>query len=126
MKKKPSAALAFATNVQKLMDHHQISQAELGRKAGVGQSTLSRLLDLDAPTGINPRASTVESIAAHFKIAPWLLLVPNLPLELLESNLLGSLVENYRDASEEGRRAIVRVAENELRYATTTVRKTGS
>jgi transcriptional regulator with XRE-family HTH domain len=127
-KRPPSAALAFASNLQRLMDHLGLSQAELGRKAKVGQSTLSRLLDLSAPSGINPRASTVDQLAEFFGIPPWQLFIPDLPIELLSSKELGVLLQNYRDAPEQGRQAIERVAEAEVRYAAAArpLKKTGT
>lgn len=115
MGKRPVAAVAFAVNVKRLMDHNELSQAELAKKTGVGQSTLSRLLDMEHPETINPRASTMDSVAAYFGVPTWQLLVPNMPLELLTSPRLARLVENYRDASEEIRAAVERIAELEVR-----------
>lgn len=112
-----STALAFAVNLQRLMDHHALSQAQLGAKTGIGQSTLSKLLNTERPLEINPRASTVAALADYFRVPPWLLLVPDLPMELLVDYRFGPLIENYARAPEEGRRTILRVAEGEARYA---------
>lgn len=110
-------ALALAHNLQRLMDHHGLSQAELGRKSGVGQSTLSKLLNLNDPSTMNPRASTLEQLADYFDIPGWQLLVPDMPLELLLSRRFTKLIENYRDAPERGRAQVERVAEGEVNYA---------
>lgn len=110
-------ALAFAHNLQRLMDHHGLSQAELARKSGVGQSTLSKLLNIEDPSAMNPRSSTVEQLADYFDIPGWQLMMPGLPLELLLSKRLTKLVENYRDAPEPGRAQVERIAESEVKYA---------
>lgn len=115
MGKRPVAAVSFAVNIQRLMDHHELSQAELGRKSGVGQSTLSRLLNMENPELINPRASTVDRLAAYFGTQPWQLMLPGMPLELLTSPRLARLVENYSVASEEIRAAVERIVELEVR-----------
>lgn len=110
-------ALALAHNLQRLMDHHGLSQAELGRKSGIGQRTISTLLDLQNPSAINPRASTLEQLADYFGIPGWQLLVPDMPLELLLSKRFTKLIENYRDAPDSGRAQVERIAESEVKYA---------
>lgn len=110
-------ALAFARNLQRLMDHHGLSQAELARKAGVGQSTLSKLLNTEDPSAMNPRSSTVEQLADFFDVPGWQLMVPDMPLELLLSRRFTKLIENYRDAPDSGRAQVERIAEGEVKYA---------
>lgn len=119
-------ALALASNLHRLMDHHKLSQAELARKSGVGQRTLSTLLDTANILEINPRSTTIEQLATFFQIPSWQLLIPDLPLELLMSQRLSRLVENYRDAPEEGRANIHRIAESEVRYAHTVAKPRAS
>lgn len=110
-------ALALARNLTTLMDHFDLSQKELERKAGVGQRTISTLLNLTDPASINPRADTLDKLALAFNVPAWQLLIPDLPLELLLSHQLTKLVENYRDAPERGRESVDRIAESEVRYA---------
>lgn len=110
-------ALAFAHNLQRLMDHHGLSQAELARKTGVGQSTLSKLLNTEDPSAMNPRSSTVEQLADFFDVPGWQLMVPDMPLELLLSKRFTKLIENYRDAPDSGRAQVERIAEGEVKYA---------
>lgn len=110
-------ALALAHNVQRLMDHFSLSQAELGRRSGIAQRTISTLLDVENPSAINPRARTIEQLAEYFGIPAWQLQIPELPLELLLSKRLTKMVENYRDAPESGRAQVERIAESEVRYA---------
>ncbi|WP_449425982.1 helix-turn-helix domain-containing protein [Rhodanobacter lindaniclasticus] len=110
-------ALAFARNLQRLMDHHGLSQAELARKTGVGQSTLSKLLNTEDPSAMNPRSSTVQELADFFDVPGWQMLIPDMPLELLLSKRVTKLIENYRDAPDQGRAQVERVAESEVKYA---------
>jgi transcriptional regulator with XRE-family HTH domain len=110
-------ALALAHNVQRLMDHFGLSQAELGRRSGIAQRTISTLLDVENPSAINPRARTIEQLASYFGIPAWQLQIPELPLELLLSQRMTKMIENYRDAPESGRAQVERIAESEVRYA---------
>lgn len=110
-------ALALARNLKRLMDHHGLSQAELARKAGVGQSTLSKLLNTEDPSAMNPRSSTVEQLADFFDVPGWQLMVPDMPLELLLSRRFTKLIENYRDAEEIGRATVERIAASEAKSA---------
>lgn len=119
-------AQALAGNLRRLMAHHGLSQAQLGKKAGVGQSTLSNLLDDKAPLEVNPRATTIEQLASFFQVPSWQLLIPELSLDLLLSDHLGQLIANYRDATSEGRETISRIAESEARYATAGISKKAS
>lgn len=109
-------AHALATNLQRLMAAQGLSQAQLSKKADVGQSTLSTLLDTTKPLEINPRAKTIEQLALYFGVSSWQLLIPDIPLDLLLSDRLTALVETYRDVTEEGRAAIDRVAASERRF----------
>jgi transcriptional regulator with XRE-family HTH domain len=117
-------ALALANNLQRLMANYRLpngeiglSQAELGRKSGIGQRTISTLLDVDDSAAINPRASTLEQLAHFFDIPVWQFLIPDMPLELLLSKRVTKLIENYRDAPEDGRVTVERIAESEVKYA---------
>lgn len=110
-------ALALGKNLQQLMEHHQLSQAQLSKKAGVGQSTLSNLLDLTSPLEINPRASTISQLAAYFGLPAWQLLIPEQPLELLLNDGLARLLEGYKDLPPKGRQQLVSTLDAEQRYA---------
>lgn len=111
------AAVALAENLYRLMSERGMTQAELAKRAGVGQRTISTLLDASRPEAINPRLSTLVQIAGYFGIPYWQLMIPNLPIELLQSPALGRVLCAYRDASPEGRDNMNRVADAEARYA---------
>lgn len=117
MVKTNSIALALAGNVQRLMDHHGLSQAQLAKKSGVGQSTLSGLLDSNKADERNPRSSTIDKLAEFFKVEPWQLVVPGLHIELLLNQQIARVIYNFNDAPDPGRANIDRIAESEVRYA---------
>lgn len=108
---------ALADNLQRLMDHHGLSQNELARRCGIGQRTLSTWLDKERALESNPRLRSLDQVAAYFGLPGWLLLVPGLSLDLLLTPGLALVMEHYRDAGERGRETIARVAETEARYA---------
>lgn len=116
MAKDREASLALANNLKRLMEHQGLSQNELARKSGIGQRSLSTILNLERPLEINPRSTTITAIASYFGIPAWQLLIPDLPLELMLSHRLTKLIENYRDAPEVGRTNVDRVSESEVRY----------
>lgn len=119
MKKQKEMALAVAGNLQRLMDADQISQAQLAKKTGIGQSTISNLLSVAKPLEINPRMSTLVQLGAHFGVPAWMFLVGDLPLDLLRGGRIAAMIHNYTAATDEGRQTIDRVAESEVRYAGT-------
>lgn len=117
MNKHKEMATAVAGNLKRLMEAEQISQAQLAKRTGIGQSTLSNLLDASKPLEINPRMTTLMQLGAHFNVPAWLLMMGELPLELLKSGRMAKLIQNYADSSDEGRHTIDRIAESEVRYA---------
>lgn len=64
----------LAHNVQHLLSTHATlnTQMKLAQKAGVGQSTISRILKGDAQTTLK----TLDAIAGVFKVSPSALLLP--------------------------------------------------
>lgn len=117
MESQQDLALAFAGNLRRLMEHHQISQAQLSKRSGVGQSTLSNLLDTANPLEINPRMTTLHQLGLHFQVPPWLLLVPDVPLEVLLDGSLSRMIELFRKLPSAGRANVERIADGEVRYA---------
>lgn len=119
MNKKPSSAQVIAQNIRLLMSEHGLSQAALGRKAGVAQTLLSGLLGREE--GIkNPQSSTVDKIADAFGIQAWKLMLPNADIALLKDQQLEALIERFTECPIDGRQAILRTAEAEVRYASAT------
>lgn len=117
MESQQDLALAVAGNLRRLMDHHQISQAQLSKRTGVGQSTLSNLLDAANPLEINPRMTTLHQLGLHFQVPAWLFLVPDVPLEMLLDGSLPRMIERFRQLPPSGRANVERIADGEMRYA---------
>lgn len=110
------AALALADNLTRLMADRGLTQTALAKMSGVGQRTISTILDLDRSDDINPTISTIQAIADCFSVPAWQMLIPNMPVDLLSDRAFGQVVQAYRDASDEGRSSINRVADAEARY----------
>lgn len=87
-------AMTFAENLQKVMDYHELSQAALAKRSGVGQSTLSKILNTSDPENMNPRASTIQQLADFFGVPGWQLLVPHASVD--------DLLTRKRDARQVG------------------------
>lgn len=110
---------ALADNVRRLMADRGDSQANLAARAKVSQRVVGDLLTYGKSHFKNATMRTVGAIAAAFDVPAWMLLLPGLPLELLKSQRVEKLLENYIDAPDEGRANINRIAESEVRYAHT-------
>ncbi len=94
------------------------SQAELARRSGVAQKTISNWLD---PTrGVTPVLDKLEMVATVYRLEVWQLLVPDLPDDMLLLGHLKRLVANYRQIrNPAARRYIEQIAEAEAHYDTT-------
>lgn len=93
------------------------SQKSLAARAGLSQRAVGDLLTYGKTHYKSPTIRTSDAIADAFGLPLWVLLVPELDLDLLKSPELASLITHYRDAHWDGRANIVRVAESEVRYA---------
>jgi Helix-turn-helix. len=106
----------IAANISLLMKINKVSQKELERRSGVSQATISNLINPASNTKYSPTAAILEKIAKAFNIKLWQLLIPNIPPELLASRTIEKVLENFVAADNQGRDAISRIAEAELRY----------
>lgn len=114
---------AIAGNLTRLMEYHDnMSQATLAIKAGVSQKTVSNLLNPGSVASI--RTDSIEKVATYFRIQPYHLMIPDLPIEELISKRIEKVVECYAQSLPDGRENIKRIAENEVRYCVT--EKTGT
>ncbi|NUS37627.1 MAG: helix-turn-helix domain-containing protein [Lysobacter sp.] len=114
MQKDP--VLTLASTVRLLMAERKDTQVSLSQRAGVSQRAISDLMNYEALRK-SPTMRTVEAIGRAFDLPPWVLMAPDLPVELLRGSRLTRLVENYCRLPEEGRQSVERVAESEARYA---------
>ena len=91
------------------------SQAELARRSGISQKTISNWLTPER--GIAPQLDKLEPIARVYALEVWQLLVPDLPDDMVLLDHLKKLVANYRKiTSPTAREYIDRVAEAEAAY----------
>lgn len=111
------ATLALADNVRRVMDHKGWTLLDLAKRTGVSKSALGYLVNYRDSSDRHPTTKTIEGIARAMGLPVWQLMMPNMPLELLESQRLTKLIENYRDAPAEGRAQVERIAESEVKYA---------
>ena len=102
----------LSSNLRALIDLHEWSERALAEKSKVAQKTINKILNQES----SPTVETTEKLAKAFGLNGWQLMVPNLPTDLLESQSLQVLLENYVSASGAGREYINRVAAKEAEY----------
>jgi transcriptional regulator with XRE-family HTH domain len=103
-----------AHNLKRLKEHANLSQEEIAAKTGLAQRTISNALNPGSTKSIT--TTTIDELAAYFKIEPYHLLIPNLPTEELLSLRLEHVIRCYSQSNIEARENISRIAENEMRY----------
>lgn len=94
------------------MERDGLSAMALAKKAKVGQKTVWKILNGKSA----PNLDTVDKLAAAFYVAPWHLIMPNLPFELLSDRKIEQVVTLYLQTEEKGREYIHHVAEREAKY----------
>lgn len=91
METRPAPRESLAHNVRLLMDKAGFDQADLAKRAGVSQKTISNLVN--ARTA--PTLDNVERVARAFGLTAWHLIMPNLPDELVAGGKIEKLVSKY-------------------------------
>lgn len=104
-------ASALARNLKLLMEHHELSQAQLAKDTGIGQSTLSVILNQQDVQASNPTIETVERIAARFRLPAWILVQPSISPEMLLAPGFAKLIEAYSALPVDARQSVDRIAE---------------
>jgi len=106
-----AARKTLAENVKSLREHRGWSQTDLESRSGVRQTTISAL-----ERGVHGSSiDTISGLARAFNLPAWALLVPNLPADARDQNLLKVLAA-YIQLPSTGRAELDRVAEAETRY----------
>lgn len=108
---------ALAKNLKALMDHHGYTQTKLAEKSGVSQRNISNVLNADCES--SPTLETIDKLARAFHLTSWHLLLPGLQIDLLTNSRLEKVVENFTNATHEGRDMISRVSDREAAIAYT-------
>lgn len=99
----------FAVNLSRLLDLTGQTQTQLAEKSGVSQRHISALVRGESDCTLQ----VAELLAKPFGLRGWQLMLPNLPVELVNSPRILRLVETYLDASEEGRALLDAMAQRE-------------
>ncbi|OWR35276.1 hypothetical protein CEE55_02400 [Stenotrophomonas pavanii] len=109
--------LILADNVRRLMEATGDSQVKVAKRAGLSQRNVGNVMTYGTTHETSPTVRTVDGLAAAFGIPAWLLFVPDVPLELLVSPRLSTLISTYVKISETGRETVDRVASAEERFS---------
>lgn len=97
----------LARNLRVLAKRAELSGNEIGKKAGVDPKTVNEMLK----ASFDPRLSKVEKIANVFGLSAWQLLAYDLEERPPDSANVVRLLEHYSSAPDDGRKAIMQVAE---------------
>jgi transcriptional regulator with XRE-family HTH domain len=98
-----------AVNLRALMEKRDWTQEQLKAKSGLSQRHISNMLNRKTSTSFE----RLNAVAGAFGIPGWLLMIPGIDVEILDSQRLPSLIKSYRDAGREGRTYIESVADRE-------------
>ncbi len=109
--------MVLADNVRRLMEASGDSQVKVAKRGGLSQRNVGNVVTYGTTHSTSPTVRTVDGLARAFGVSPWMLFVPGLPLDLLNSGRLDLLIANYVACTDPGRTSIERTADSELRYA---------
>ena len=82
-----------ADNINRLMDHFEMTQTLLAKKTGISQKTISNVLNPGRAGSIT--TNTVEKLANFFNLEPYHLLIPNLPIDELLHKRIEKVIECF-------------------------------
>ena len=115
--------LVLAENVRRLMDASGDSQVKVAKRGGLSQRNVGNVVTYGTTHTTSPTVRTVDGLAKAFGVAPWILFVPEIPLDLLQSGRLDGLMANYVRCPESGRANIERTADSEVRWSALATRE---
>jgi transcriptional regulator with XRE-family HTH domain len=84
----------LAANVRALMNRRGWNQEQLAKRADMSQTHVGNVLRKTA----SPTSTVIGKLAKAFGVADWLLIVPNVPVELLDSNEIPALLQTWLTA----------------------------
>lgn len=102
--KRPPIEAVIGSNVRRLRALHDVSQAEMGRKSGVSQKTISNI-ERDGEIA-SPKAGSLDLVARYFSIHPALLMIENLPDEALQSSKVSEMMVQFAQLDHHHQRRI--------------------
>lgn len=88
---KDSIKDVLAKNTRALMERRGWGQVELGKRAGISQTHVGNVLRKQ----VEPTTTIIEGLAKAFNLPGYVLLMPNLPIELLDSNEIPALLQTW-------------------------------
>lgn len=91
---KESIKDVLAKNTRALMERRGWGQVELGKKAGISQTHVGNVLRKE----VEPTTTIIEGLAKAFNLPGYVLLMPGLPVELLDSNEIPALLQTWLSA----------------------------
>lgn len=109
--------MVLADNLRRLMEASGDSQVKVAKRGGLSQRNVGNVVTYGTTHSTSPTVRTVDGLAKAFGLSPWMLFVPDLPLDLLETSRLDTLISNYIACADAGRSNIERTADSEVRYA---------
>lgn len=92
---KESIRDVLAANTKVLMKRRGWTQQQLASKAKMSQTHVGNVLRKE----VDPTTAVLGALGSAFDIPPWLLLVPNLPPDILDSKEVPNLLQTYLEAS---------------------------
>lgn len=98
-----------AANLRALMDKRDWSQEETAKRAKLSQRHISNMLNKKTSSSFE----TLDAVASAFEIPGWMLLLEQIPVELLDSQKIPSLIASYSAAGRDGRLLIETLADRE-------------
>lgn len=104
----PTAIGIFATNLDRLMKERGLVDRALELKSGIGHKTINNMRNGRHA----PNLDNIEAVAKALQVEPWMLLVPNAPLDLLRSGKLQRLMSNFLAADERQQESLIALAES--------------
>src|ERR1700744_1875727 len=106
----------LAENLSFLMERRDWKQKRLEKESGVSQRHIRSLLRQQQDCTMD----ILSRLARAFKIPVWLLLVPDLPPDILDSKRLPELIDHYVNSGPKGQDFIDRAAEREAAHNNST------
>lgn len=97
----------LASNLKILIDMQELSATQIADAAKVDRKTVNNLLN----ARFDPRLTLVEKVANVFGLTTWQILAADFETKPPQSKQVLTLLEHYSTAKEDGRKAIMQVAE---------------
>lgn len=98
-KPRPKTTDSISTNLKRLMTARKWSQSELARLSGVSQTHIGGILRGESDCTVD----MANQLAHPFGTTGWVLIMPNLPDELINSTSVQTLMDFYLGADADGR-----------------------